>query len=185
MLSIEELQLAFVNKDYIAVKGRVLSRTLAHDVLANLDFAGFWVKDKDYKFLEISTRASKILYNTSSNYCIGKTDIDLVKKKDSKYTDLNLIKVCRASDIITKETSKTCVFIEFLNSSNGNTHIWKVFKNYINLEGNYYYVGFASFMDELLGSYEVALKWVDKEMFKLEKINNSLYVYNYNYLKEV
>jgi hypothetical protein len=51
-----------MTQDYKEILERITARTIASDVLANIPTIGFWVKDMDYRFLEISETASQILY---------------------------------------------------------------------------------------------------------------------------
>lgn len=170
---------------YNEIKKRILMRNEAADVISNLGCFGFWVKDMHFRFLEISEKTSDILYSCSSDKCIGKTDFEIAKELGLTSTDeQQFAEVCRASDKYVLNNSKDGQyqifrFIELINDTNGNKHIWETVKGIVPKEvgkGKYYF-GYANFLDEIMGGYDNAFKWVEDHKKHLTILNPSLYKY--------
>lgn len=174
--------------DLEEIQKRVQARSIASDVLFNLETAGFWVRDSQFKWLNISEKASDILYWRKSEDCIWMTDLEIAKQ--SKYlSDPEMFcRVCRASDEYVLKNPKNqqynnYTFVEFIEDVYWNKHIWKTTKGIHPREvkkwKEYYHYWMALFIDEMLWDYKSAQKWFEKQ-FKnnsMEKINQRLYVY--------
>lgn len=165
---------------------RITSRTIASDVLFNLPSIGYWVKTLTYEFLDISHKATEILYWFDSNHCIGKTDFELAQELNIQMDEKQFAEVCRGSDKIimdTIEDNKHPVFefIELITWIDWRPHIWKTLKWVYPEEVNHkkYLYGIAFFMDEMLWSYEKALEWLEteKKHHNITCINKNLYAY--------
>jgi hypothetical protein len=59
-----------IDNEYLRLKERLNLRTIASDVINSLPTCGWWVKDLDFIFYDISEKASDILYNMKSDDCI-------------------------------------------------------------------------------------------------------------------
>lgn len=162
--------------DYYTSKNRLFSRAIAQDVMMNMDMVGSWVKDANFRFLDISEQAAKILYNRSSNQCIGLTDFCIARQCGLQMEEGQFAEICRASDLHLKGKEPR-VFLELITDTVGNKHIWKTIKAIKEIDNNLYYYGFAIFNDVLLGSYEAAYEKYLKELPILEKVNEFLYIY--------
>ena len=173
------------SQEYHQAKNRSILSAKAIGVLFNLNIAGFWVKDMDFKFMDISEVASDILYGMKSEDCVGKTDFEIARDINPETDEKQFAEVCRASDkyvldnpIGDKYYSYT--FVELLRDTKGNPHIWQVIKGVHPEEvgeGKYFY-GFARFMDVATGSFDNALHWFEKERKSLTKLNENLYIYS-------
>ena len=174
-----------IDKEYNEIKKRMLLRTLASDVLYSLPQIGFWVKDMNFTFLDISEKASNILYGMSSNDCVGHNDFEIARMAGVEMSLDMFAEVCRGSDLYILNNPHegkygVTAFIEIVTGADGNKHIWRTIKGvYPDVAGKEKYIyGLAMFMDEIYGSYEKADKWLfSKEMVHLEKMNNYLYRY--------
>ncbi len=177
-----------MNKEQLkAVRDRTRARIKASDVLFNLETAGFWVRDENFKWLDISEKASDILYGRKSKDCIGKTDLEIAEESEFvKDPDL-FCRVCRQSDIYVLENPQNekynnYTFIEIIEDTKGNKHIWKTTKGIhprkVQEWKKYFHYGMTLFMDEMLGE-KWAEKWFkkQKEVNDIKKINDWLYVY--------
>lgn len=165
------------NHEYYITKNRMLSRAVAQDVITSIDSIGVWVKDMEFKFLEISDRAAKILYGHNSEQCIGKSDFEIARSKGLTLTEAQFSDVCRASDTYVRDCRKTTRFIELLKDVKGNPHVWRTTKGISARWNQEYYFGIAMFIDHFYNSYDVALEILEREMPMLRKINDNLYVY--------
>lgn len=155
---------------------RLYNRLVAQDVMMSLAYVGMWVKNSKFELLEISDQAASILYNRLSNQCVGLTDYCIAKEAGLDITEEQFANVCRASDLYLTD-DKPKHFIELISDTQGNEHIWKTVKSKVYMGGNYYYFGFATFLDVVLGSYEAANVYFHNDMDKLEKLNGRLFVY--------
>ena len=159
----------------------MLARTEASDVMANLKNTGSWIKDMEFKFLDITEEASNILYGILGRECIGKTDLELAKIAGVECTEDMFSEVCRGSDLFIYNNAKNwiykdTIFIELITSITGNKHIWQTTKGIKppqEWHGRYYHWE-AVFLDRLLW-YENALKVLENPL--LEKLNDNLYYY--------
>ena len=173
-----------IDNEYNEIKKRMLLRTLASDIIYSLPQIGFWVKDMNFTFLDISEKASDILYGLSSNECVGYTDAEIARKAGIEMSLEMFVEVCRGSDIWVLDNPdqgqyKVTTFIEFITDIRGERHIWKTIKGvYPDTVGKERYVyGFALFMNEIKGGYENAYKWFVENEPYLEKLNHCLYRY--------
>jgi len=164
--------------EYNEARNRVQKRAIAQDVMMSLDFVGSWVKDENFNFLEISEQTARLLFNLSSNECIGRNDYEIAKSCGLDMSETQFGDICRASDNYTKHNQQPVTFIELLEDTKGNKHIWKTIKCTKILDGKEYHYGFATFCDVIRGSYEKAYEMFQHELPRLEKINETLYVYN-------
>ena len=169
----------FMNK-YRRVKSReskrLYGRLVAQDAMMSLSYVGMWVKNSKFELLEISDKAASILYDRLSNQCVGLTDYCIAKECGMDVTEDQFANVCRASDLYLTD-DKPRYFIEFISDTLGNKHIWKTIKSKVYIEDDCYYFGFATFLDVTLGSYEAAYEYFHSDMYKLEKLNERLFVY--------
>jgi len=155
---------------------RLYSRLIAQDVLMSLPYIGMWVKNRKFELLEISEQAAILLYNRTSNQCVGLTDYCITRECGVDVSEEQFANICRASDLYLKG-DKPDTFIEFIVDTKGNKHIWKTVKANAYMEGEGYYFGFAIFLDVMLGSYEAAYAKFENDLHDLKKINDNLYVY--------
>jgi hypothetical protein len=165
-----------LSEEYFESRDRMFSRATAQDIMMNLDFIGTWVKDTNYKFLEISESVAQILYKKNSNYCIGKSDFCIAKEIGMDVDETVFANICRASDSYAKESKKIETFFEFISDMDGNKHLWKTIKFVKVIDGKEFICGFAIFMDVVKGSYEKAYICFEKDLPHLKKINENLYV---------
>lgn len=170
--------------EYERVKARAMHKAEANCVMWSLTDTGFWVKDMNFKFLDISEKASEILYNLSSNDVIWYTDFEVAKKQGLKMSEAQFVEVCRGSDLfILKQpiNSKYKIFrfIEFLADTKWQQHIWITQKwIFPDVEGyGKYYYWYATFQSQILGGYEQWLEWFDRIKNGVEKINDNLYYF--------
>lgn len=163
--------------DYYVTRNRMLSRALAQDIITGLDFAGLWVKDMEFQFLEVSDKVAEILYSRKSNDCIGKSDFVIAKEAGLSMTEAQFAKVCRASDLYVKDHRRSHRFIELLEDTRGEKHIWRTIKCVKARGDQEYYFGFAVFLDEYYGGYDSALQVLKRDIDSLEKLSDNLYVY--------
>ena len=155
---------------------RLYSRIIAQDVLMGLPYIGMWVKNSKFELMEISEQAAKILYNRTSNECVGLTDYQIAQECGAVVSEKQFADICRASDLSLKD-EKPVVFIEFIEDTSGRKHIWKTIKANVALHEEKYYFGFAMFMDEMLGGYEAAISCFERDLPLLIKVNAKLYRY--------
>ena len=155
---------------------RLYGRLVAQDVMMSLPYVGMWVKNSKFELLEISDQAASILYDRLSNQCVGLTDYCIAKECGMNVTEDQFANVCRASDLYLTDYKPKC-FIEFISDAHGNEHIWKTIKSKVYVEEEYYYFGFATFLDVMLGSYVAANELFHSDMCKLERINDRLFAY--------
>lgn len=173
-----------IDNEYLRLKERLHLRTIASDVINSLPTCGWWVKDLDFIFYDISEKASDILYNMKSDDCIWKTDFQIAQECWYEKNEAQFAEVCRWSDIYVLNNPNgdkyhNHIFFEYITDTKWNKHIWKTIKwIYPNevWEEKYFY-GMAVFMDELYWWYENAHDIVQKELPNLIKLTNSLYVY--------
>ena len=85
--------------DYNRIKERAIFKAEATCVLASLPMTGFWVKDCSFKFMEISEKASQLLYNLGSDDVIGYNDFEIAKKCGLNMSEAQFAEVCRGSDL--------------------------------------------------------------------------------------
>jgi hypothetical protein len=161
------------SQDYLILQERMINRVIAQDVMMNLDYVGSWVKDSEFRFLDISERTAEILYGKDSNYCIGKTDYHIAQDCGLEMSEDQFAEVCRASDNYV-QGEKPVTFIELLSDTKGEKHIWKTIKSIKVIDGVKYYYGFAVFLDFIVGGYERAFEFLKQP--NLKKINDNLYV---------
>jgi hypothetical protein len=162
--------------EYYTSKNRIFSRTIAQDVMMNMDCVGSWVKDANFRFLDISEQTSRILYDRSSNQCIGLTDYCISKQAGLQISEDQFAEICRASDLYLKGKEPK-VFLELITDTKGGKHIWKTIKAIKEIDDKMYYYGFAIFNDVIYGSYDLAYEKFKQELPLLEKINDFLYIY--------
>jgi hypothetical protein len=155
---------------------RLYGRLVAQDVMMSLSYVGMWVKNSRFELLEISDQAASILYNRLSNQCVGLTDYCIAKEGGMNISEDQFANICRASDLYLTD-AKPKYFVELISDTHGNEHIWKTIKSKVYIEDDYYYFGFATFLDVVLGSYEAANDYFHSDMDKLEKLNERLFVY--------
>lgn len=174
-----------MDQEYHELKKRVMLRTIASDIIYSLPTVGFWVKNMNFEFLDISDDACQILYDTNSNNCVGKNDFEIARERGLTMSENMFAEICRASDLWVlnnpeNDKYKLVQFVELITGVDGKKHIWKVMKGiHPNTKGNEkHIIGFAVFMDVVLGNYENALKWFEKKKPHLHKINNYLYRYD-------
>ena len=172
-----------MTQDYKEILERITARTIASDVLANIPTIGFWVKDMDYRFLEISETASQILYWLWSDQCIWKTDLEIAKTLWLEMSEKQFSEICRGSDLYILENPKqnkyhNYFFYEFLKDTKWNPHIWKTLKwVYPEIVDKWSFIYWqALFIDVLYWTYEKALERFEVEKILYNKINNNLYV---------
>ena len=154
---------------------RLYSRLLAQDVIMNMPFTGMWVKNSKFELLEISEQAANLLYNKTSNDCIGLTDYHIAREGGLDLTEDQFSEVCRSSDLMLCN-NKPKTYIEFLKDTEGKNHIWKTVKTKMCLNGECYYFGFAIFLDTLMG-YEAAIERVERDIALVDRVNENLLVY--------
>jgi len=169
------------------IQERIIKQSTASDVLFNLKTAGFWVRDKNFVWYNISQKASDILYWLDSDACIWRTDLELAENNTHIHNPDMYCKVCRTSDkyvLDNPENNKyfNYTFIELIEWADGKKHMWKTTKGIHPRDINtleYYHYWMALFMDEMLGSYENALERLkqERENKNLKQINQWLYVY--------
>ena len=165
----------FFTDDYQRIKRRIFARALASDVIANTREVGFWIKDLDYKFLEISECAAEKLYGRTSDDCIGKTDFQIMQENGGNMPLEQFCEVCRGSDIYTIEHGGGIqYFYEFLTDFNGNPVIWRTMKGVQEKNGQKYLWGVA-WLTETLG-LDVARILVQQRENICEKLNDGLWV---------
>lgn len=155
---------------------RLYSRVLARDVVMNLPYIGVWVKNSKFELLEISEQAAQMLYNRTSNDCIGLTDYHIARECGSTVDERQFADICRASDLALQD-DKPVQFIELIQDTKGTPHIWKTIKSKSCNNGECYYFGFALFLDVMFGSYREAERHVILERPHIHKINETLYQY--------
>ncbi len=181
---------AYSDIDYEDIVKRTEARTMASDILYNLPTVGFWVKDKNFVWFDISEEASNILYWLDSDECIWKTDLELVRSSWKIETPDQYCNVCRSSDeyVLNNPHWKEYYnykFVEIIKWIDWKKHIWQVTK-WIHPskvgEVDYYHYWVAVFKDELLW-IKWANKWLEEEKSALDKINDNLYVYKNRWFK--
>ena len=170
------------DEEFQIVLERVASRAIAQDIISSLPCFGWWVKDMDFKFKNISEEASNILYWLHPDDCIGRTDFEIAK---SLWLDCELdwfAKVCRGSDIYIKDNPKNSEyqersFMELITSTTGTKHIWRTTKGIVPKQEwhGVYYWGKADFLD-VMGDYDTALAMTINNP-NLTKLNENLFVY--------
>lgn len=172
-----------LDEEYGEIRKRIALRTLASDIIYSLPNVGFWVKDMNFMFLDISEAASTILYGMNSNDCVGFTDFQIARKAGLEMSEEIFANVCRASDVYIinnpeKGKYQINTFVEIITDINGNKHIWKTLKGLHpdDVGCEKYIFGFAIFMDTSLGSLKKAEAWFEKEKHKYTKLNDQLYV---------
>lgn len=158
---------------------RLYGRLLAQDILMSLPYVGMWVKNSRFELLEISEQASLILYDKLSNQCVGLTDYQIARDCGSEMSEEQFAHVCRGSDLYLKDDlPKT--FIELITDIKGKPRVWKTIKSKVYMGDDFYYFGFATFLDIMMGGYDQAYFSFEKDLPKLKKLNNNLYVYKEN-----
>lgn len=174
--------------DLEEIQKRVQARSIASDVLFNLETAWFWVRDSRFKWLDISEKASDILYWRKSDDCIGLTDLEIAEESEYLDDPEMFCRVCRTSDQYVLENPQNqqynnYTFIEFIEDVYWNKHIWKTTKGIhprqVRKGKEYYHYWMALFIDEMYWDYDLAYKWFEKQLKNnsIKKINNWLYVY--------
>ena len=166
---------------YQEVETRFNKRLQAEEIMSWLKNVGWWVKDMNYSFLDISQESAKILYWLHPDDCVGKTDFDIVKEQGLSVCEEMFAKICRGSDLYILENPlqwkyKSATFIELLTSSTGEKHIWRTVKGIVppkEWQGRYIW-GQAEFLDRIMG-YKKALEMIKNDP-NLIKINDNLYV---------
>jgi hypothetical protein len=162
---------------YYEAKNRVFKREIASIIINTLDQHGGWVKDMDFVFMDISDRAADKLYGRHSNKCVGKTDIQILKE-DNKEIDINLCtNICHFTDLYVKEHGDTD-FIEIFQNSKGKMCLWKVYKGIKKYSGQEFYWGIAHFLEEIKGSYDNALTWLNNHLRHCIKLNDNVYIWD-------
>ena len=138
-----------------------------------------------FRFLEVSEKVAKILYNAESNDCIWKTDFEIAKERGLAEDEKQFAEVCRASDEYVLKSAKDgqyqiFTFIEYLQDTKGFPHIWKTQKGIVPRDegkGKYYW-GQANMLNVLYGYEQANLRTVKKlENREIKPINNNLFVY--------
>jgi len=167
------------------LKIRLLNRCKANDVINSLPCFGYWVKDMDFRFLEVSEKVAKILYNTNSDNCINKTDFQIAKELGLAENEKQFAEVCRASDFYVLNNAKDNEyqifnFIEYLKDTNGLPHIWRTQKGIVPQEEGkgMFYWGQANMLDVLYGYDRADAKMLNKlENGEIKQVNDNLFVY--------
>lgn len=151
-----------------------MDKKLTIDFVIDLEFAGTWLKDENFNFLEISKKVAKILYDKDACECVGRNDFDISRELGSKLSEEQFAEICRASDTYVENFGEPATFIEFITDTKGEQHIWETTKRMQIVNGKRYYYGFAMFLDVICGNYEMALKDFMKQ--QTIKINDNLFL---------
>ena len=166
---------------YQEVENRYNKRLQADEIMRGFKNVGWWLKDMNYSFLEISEEAANILYWLSADDCIGKTDFEITKEQGLEICEEWFAEVCRGSDLYVLNNPvnweyKSTVFFEFITSSTGAKHIWRVLKSILPSKEWTGVVmhGQAEFMNRIMG-YKKADEMIKSDP-NLIKINDNLYV---------
>jgi hypothetical protein len=149
-------------------------REQAREIMMDLSFAGTWLKDENFNFLEISEKTANMLFDKTSDECIWRNDFDISREAGLEMSEELFDTVCRASDNYASEDKPT-TFIEFITDTKGEKHIWETIKSTKIVRGKKYYYGYALFLDVIFGSYELAYQNFLKQ--NTVRINDNLFYF--------